>query len=261
MKHFYSGHKVSISFLLGVVLLAGFFAYNKMETSLFPEITFPKIKIIADNGQEPVDKMMITVTKPLENAIKQVHDLHMIQSNTSRGSCEISAYFDWDADINLSQQMMESRIAEIRNTLPPDVEITVEKMNPSLLAVMGYTLETKNKTPIEQKLIANNIIKPFLSQVNGVATVRVLGGKTKEYWVELNPSKMTAYSITPSDLKNALDQTGFILSNGYSYDNRRLYLNLTDAGIYSKDDLEEVVVKNDGNRTVLLSDIATVEIK
>ncbi len=261
MKHFYSGHKVSISFLLGVILLAGFFAYNKMETSLFPEITFPKIKIIADNGQQPVDKMMITVTKPLENAIKQVHSLHMIQSTTSRGSCEISAYFDWDADINLSQQMMESRIAEIRNTLPSDVEITVEKMNPSLLAVMGYTLETKNKTPIEQKLIANNIIKPFLSQVNGVATVRVLGGKTKEYWVELNPSKMTSFAVTPTDLKNALDQTGFILSNGYSYDNRRLYLNLTDAGIYSKDDLEEVVIKNDGKRTVLLSDVAMVEVK
>ncbi|MCX6312845.1 MAG: efflux RND transporter permease subunit [Bacteroidetes bacterium] len=261
MKHFYSGHKVSISFLLGVILLAGFFAYNKMETSLFPEITFPKIKIIADNGQEPVDKMMITVTKPLEQAIKQVHSLHMIQSTTSRGSCEISAYFDWSADINLSQQMMESRIAEIRNTLPPECEITVEKMNPSLLAVMGYSLETKNKTPIEQKLISNNIIKPFLSQVDGVATVRVLGGKTKEYWVELNPMKMTSFAVTPNDLKTALDETGFILSNGYSYDNRRLYLNLTDAGIYSKDDLEEVVVKNDGKRTVLLSDVAQVEVK
>src|SRR5665213_2867110 len=137
MKHFYSSHKVSISFLLGVILLAGFFSYNKMETSLFPEITFPKIKIIADNGQEPVDKMMITVTKPLEQAIKQVHNLHMIQSTTSRGSCEISAYFDWDADINLCQQMMESRIAEIRNQLPPDMDLSVEKMNPSLLAVMG----------------------------------------------------------------------------------------------------------------------------
>ena len=216
MKQFYSGHKTSISFLLGVILLVGYFAYQKMETSLFPEITFPKIKVIADNGQEPVDKMMITVTKPLENALKQVHHLHMVQSSTSRGSCEISAYFDWDADINLSQQMMESRIAEIRNVLPPELSITVEKMNPALLAVMGYSLETKNKTPIEQKLIATNIIKPFLSQVNGVATVRVLGGKTKEYWVELIPSKMTSFSVTPADLKKALDETGFILSNGYS---------------------------------------------
>ncbi|MEO5642635.1 MAG: efflux RND transporter permease subunit [Bacteroidia bacterium] len=261
MKQFYSVHKISISFLLGVILLGGLFAYEKMETSLFPEITFPKIKIIADNGQEPVDKMMITVTKPLENAIKQVSGLHLIQSITSRGSCEISAYFDWNVDINQSQTMMESRIAAIRNLLPVETAITVEKMNPSLLAVMGYTLEAKNKTPIEQKLIANIIIKPFLSQVNGVASIRVLGGKTKEYWVELNTTKMTSFGITPSAIKSALDQTGFISSNGYSYDNRRLYLNLTDAGIYSKSDLEKVVIRNDGKRPVLFQDIGTIEIR
>src|SRR5882672_9541759 len=126
MKHFYSGHKISISFLLGVILLAGFYAYHKLETSLFPEITFPKIKVLADNGQQPVDKMMITVTKPLENAIKQVHDLNMVQSITSRGSCELSAYFNWSADVDECQQMMESRISEIRNTLPQGIQVTVE---------------------------------------------------------------------------------------------------------------------------------------
>ncbi len=261
MKHFYTGHKNSISFVLAIILLAGFFAYNKMQTSLFPEITFPKIKIIADNGQQPVDKMMITVTKPLENAVKQVHDLKMIQSATSRGSCELSAYFNWGTDINLCQQMMESRIAEIRNTLPPSVNISVEKMNPALLAVMGYTLESKDKTPIELKLLANNTIKPFLSQVEGIATVRVLGGKTKEYWIELNTQRMSSYSITPDIIKSALDATNFISSNGYSYDYRRLYLNLTDAGLYNKEDLENVIIRNDGKRVVLLKDIASVEVK
>jgi len=261
MKHFYNRYKNSISFLLAVILLAGFFAYNKMQTSLFPEITFPKIKIVVDNGQQPVDKMMITVTKPLENAIKQVHDLQMVQSVTSRGSCDLSAYFNWDADINLCQQMMESRISEIRNTLPAGIDIRVEKMNPSLLAVMGYTLDCKDKSPIEQKLIAINIIKPFLSQVAGVSSVRILGGKTKEYWIQLNTQRMSSFSITPAIIKNALDQTNFILSNGYSYDYRRLYLNLTDAGLYNKEDLENVIIRNDGKRVILLKDIASVEIK
>ncbi len=261
MKHFYTGHKNSISFVLAIILLAGFFAYNKIQTSLFPEITFPKIKIIADNGQQPVDKMMITVTKPLENAVKQVHDLKMVQSVTSRGSCELSAYFNWDADINICQQLMESRIAEIRNTLPPGMNISVEKMNPALLAVMGYTLESNGKTPIELKLIASNIIKPFLSQVEGVATVRVLGGKTKEYWIELNTQRMSSFSITPDIIKTALDQTNFISSNGYSYDYRRLYLNLTDAGLYNKSDIENVIIRNDGKRVILLKDLASVEVK
>jgi CzcA family heavy metal efflux pump len=261
MRHFYNRYKNSISFLLAVILLAGFFAYNKMQTSLFPEVTFPKIKILADNGQQPVDKMMITVTKPLENAIKQVHDLNVVQSITSRGSCELSAYFNWSADIDQSQQMMESRISEIRNMLPPGIQITVEKMNPSLLAVMGYTLESKGKSAIEQKLIAENIVKPFLSQVAGVAGVRVLGGKTKEYWVQLNTRKMSSFAITPDLIQTALGQTNFITSNGYSYDYRRLYLNITDAGLYNKNDIENVVIRNDGKRLILLKDIASVEIK
>lgn len=261
MKHFYNGHKNSISFVLGILLLAGVFACSKMQTSLFPEITFPKIKIIADNGQQPVDKMMVTVTRPLETAIRQVHDLNMVQSITSRGSCELSAYFNWGAGIDQCQQMIESRIDEIRNTLPPSTTITVERMNPSLLAIMGYTLEAEGKTPVELKLIANTVIRPFLSQVDGVASVRVLGGKTKEYWIELNTQTMSSFSITPGMIRDALAQTNFITSNGYSSDYRRLYLNITDAGIYNKSDLGNVIIRNDGRRVVLLKDIASVEIR
>ena len=75
-----------------MILVGGIFAYTRLQTSLFPEITFPKIKVIADAGLQPVDKMMVTVTRPLENAIKQVPDLQTIRSTTSRGSCEMSRY-------------------------------------------------------------------------------------------------------------------------------------------------------------------------
>ena len=118
--------------MLVMIILGGGFAFSKMQSSLFPEITFPKIKIIADGSLQPVDKMMISVTRPLENAIKQIPDLKSIRSTTSRGSCEISAYIDWKADVDLGQQRIEARIAEIRNTLPADLSISVEKMNPSI---------------------------------------------------------------------------------------------------------------------------------
>src|SRR5260221_839336 len=142
MKNFFVSYKNPLTVMLAIILMGGVFAYSKLQTSLFPEITFPKIKVIADAGLQPVNKMMVTVTKPLENAIKQVPDLQTIRSTTSRGSCEISAFMDWKANIDLSQQRIESKISQIRNQLPPDVQITVEKMNPSILPVMGYTLES-----------------------------------------------------------------------------------------------------------------------
>ncbi|MBS1655689.1 MAG: efflux RND transporter permease subunit, partial [Bacteroidetes bacterium] len=142
MKNFFVSHKSPLTVVLVLIILGGFFAYSKMQTALFPEITFPKIKVIADAGQQPVDKMMISVTRPLENAIKRIPDLKDIRSTTSRGSCEISAFLDWNADIDVSQQRIQSRISEITNELPPGVQITVERMNPSILPVIGYSLES-----------------------------------------------------------------------------------------------------------------------
>ena len=158
MKNFFLSYKSPVSVILAVIIAGGLFLYGQIQVSLFPEITFPKLKVIADNGEQPVDKMMVTVTRPLEDAIKQVPDLKILRSITSRGSCEISAFLNWNADINVNQQMMESRIAQIKSQLPPDVQIVIEKMNPSILPVIGYTIESDKKTPIELNLLATYTI-------------------------------------------------------------------------------------------------------
>lgn len=258
MNNFFVKYKSGLSTIIFLVLLGGIFAYSKMQTSLFPEITFPKIKVIADAGQQPVDKMMVTVTKPLENAIKKIPNLKTVRSTTSRGSCEISAFVDWNSDLDVSKQQIESRINQIRSVLPANIQITVEKMNPSILPVIGYAIESTNRSPIEIKKIANFTIKPFLSQVDGVSEVRVIGGKEKEYWIELNLNKMMAYGITPDAIAQVLNQTNFITSNGYLADNRFLYLTLTDAQITKKSDLENLVILNNGKGIIALKDIATV---
>jgi CzcA family heavy metal efflux pump len=261
VKNFFVSYKSPLSVTLVLIILGGMFAYSRLQTSLFPEITFPKIKIIADAGLQPVSKMMVTVTKPLENAIKQVPDLQYVRSTTSRGSCEISAFMDWNANIDLSQQRIESKIAEIKNDLPPETQITVEKMNPSILPVMGYTLESHQLSPIELKQLANYTIKPFLSQVSGVSEVRIIGGKTKEYWITLDLQKMSTLSITPDMLNTAIGQTGFVKSNGYLSDYHFLYLTVTDATVHTKEDIGNIVIRNTGKRIILLKDLAVIDIK
>ena len=207
MRNFFVTYKNPVTVLIVIIILGGAFAYSKMQTALFPEITFPKIKIIADAGQQPVKKMMITVTRQLENAVKQVPDLQNIRSTTSRGSCEISAYLNWDANVDISQQRIESKINEVRGDLPPGVQINVERMNPSTLQVIGYSLESKSRSPIEMKLLADYTVKPFLSQVPGVSQVVVVGGKTKEYWLTLNLPKMNSLGITPDKINAALSHS------------------------------------------------------
>ncbi len=260
MENIFSKFKSPIAIVLLIVLTGGVMSYRNMKTSLFPNVTFPKIKIIADNGEQPVAKMMTTVTIPLENAIKKVENLSLIRSVTSMGSCEISAFMEWGSDINLDKQQVEAQITEIKNSLPSDVQITVEKMNPSILPVMGYSLQSSSKSATELKMIAEYTVKPYLSRVNGVSSVEVIGGKKKEYRIILDEQKLRFLKISSQKVLDALQQTDFIESNGYTVDYDRLYLTVTDATIKDKQELENLVLFNDSIRKISISDIAKVEI-
>jgi CzcA family heavy metal efflux pump len=261
MKRFFTDYRSPLTVAIFIIVLGGMFAYSKLKTSLFPEITFPKIKVIADAGEQPVDQMMLTITRPLELAIKKVPELQNVRSSTSRGNCEISAFMVWNSDIDLAQQRIESRIAEIRNTLPANVQITVERMNPSILPVIWYLLDSKSRSPIDLKYLATYTIKPFLSQVEGVSEIRIVGGKEKEYWVILDQQKMARLAITPEKIKTALNETDFILSNGFLSDYRMLYLTVTNATANSRSKLEKLVIGNDGKRIITLRDMAQIEIR
>jgi heavy metal efflux system protein len=260
MEKIFSRFKTPVAVVLLLILIGGAFSYSTLKTSLFPNVTFPKIKIIADNGEQPVDKMMVEVTKPLEDAIKRVEYLSYIRSATTMGSCEISAYMEWGSDIDLDKQQVESQIARIKSSLPPDIEITVEKMNPSILPVMGYSIYSDSKNQVELKLIAEYVIKPYLSRIKGVASVQVIGGKTKEYRIIPDIEKLTLLKISPQQILDVMSQTDFIKSNGYTIDYNRLYLTVTDATLKNRQQLEDLVLFNSRVRSIKVSDVAKVEI-
>jgi multidrug efflux pump subunit AcrB len=258
---FYQVFTKPVLFLLLVIVLAGMFFYNRMQTSLFPEVTFPKITLIADNGQQPIDRMMITVTKPLESAVKRVKGVTIVKSSTSRGSCVVQAYFGWDIDIYNAKTQVESRINEIRNFLPAGTTIVIEPMNQSIFPVMGFTLESTSHTLIELRNTALFLVRPQFSQVQGISNAVVRGGKTKEYVLTPDPQKMVGAGITPAMISTAIANNNFVSSNGMLNDYRRLYLTLTDTRVKDIEDLKQVMVKNDGSRIVRLTDIARIDLQ
>lgn len=259
MKQFHHRYKKPLIGLMVLIFLAGIFSYSRLKTSLFPDITFPKLKVIADAGQQPVDKMMVAVTIPLENTIKRVEGLDFIRSTTSRGSCEISVFLKWDADVDKAKSQMEALINDARSNILPGTQTRVEKMNPSILPVMAFSLEGK-RSQIELKKIALLQVKPFLAAAPGVSDVAVVGGKTKEYQIILNPQKMTELRITPEQISTIVGQSNVLQSNGYISDYNRLYLTLTDNAIENKSELENIVIVSTPQRVVRLKDISEIKI-
>lgn len=258
---FHQIYSKPIMFVGLLILLAGIYCYSQMQTNLFPEVLFPRITVIADAGQQPIDRMMITVTKPLESAVKKVPGVTIVKSYTGRGSSDIDVYFKWGTDIYALKTQLESRINEIKGFLPPGTIISTEAMNQSLYPVYGFTLESKNHSRIELRDMGNLIVRPVFSRVNGVSNVVVHGGKAKEFVVIPDVAKMTAAGITPSKIKEALNGTNFVLENGNVSAYSRLYLSLTDTRINTINDLSNTVVRNDGIRKVRLCDVARVEVQ
>jgi multidrug efflux pump subunit AcrB len=167
-KSMYQLFEKPIIFVGALILLAGIYSYLNMRKSLFPEVQFPRITLIADAGEQPVDRMMITVTKPLESAVKKVQGVTTVKSSTSRGSCVIDVYFKWGMDIYALKAQLESRVNEIKNYLPAGTVISTEVMNQSLYPVYGYTLKSKTHGSIEMRDVANLVVRPLFSQVDGI---------------------------------------------------------------------------------------------
>lgn len=259
-KNFFKKYSNPILFIGLLLLLTGAYCYRQMQTNLFPEVPFPRITIIADAGQQPVDRMMITVTKPLESAVKRVQGVTTVKSSTGRGSCVVDVFFNWGTDVYSTKTELESRINEIKNFLPPGTVITTEAMNQSLFPVYGFTLESKSHSSIELRDMGNLVLRPMFSQVNGISNVVVRGGKNKEFVIIPDVMKMSSLGITPSYLKTVFDNTNFVSSNGYLAGYSRLYLSITDTRINDIEELSNLTVKNDGSRVIRLKDIAQIQI-
>ena len=259
-KGLHTLYRRPILFIALLLLLAGGWSYTQMPTSLFPEVPFPRITIIADAGQQPVDRMMITVTKPLESAVKKVQGVSIVKSSTSRGSCVVDVYFRWGMDIYALKSQVESRIGEIKGFLPDGTVISTEVMNQSLFPVYGYTLESKTHSRIALRDVATLTVRPLFSQVKGISNVVVRGGKAKEFVVKPDANRLRALGLTPRDIKDAFSQTNYVLGNGQVADYGRLYLSLTDTRLEGVEDIRKVIVRNDGKRIVRLDDVAQVEV-
>ncbi|MEO5978313.1 MAG: efflux RND transporter permease subunit [Chryseolinea sp.] len=244
-----------------LLVVGGLFSYSRMQTNLFPEVLFPRITIIADVGQIPIDRMMITITKPIETAVKRVQGVTVVKSSTTRGTCTIDVFFQWGSDTYAKRILLESRINEIKNFLPTGVNLSIEAMNQSLFPVYGYTLESKTHSQVALRDQANLNMRPVFAQVSGISNVVVRGGRAKDYVLIPDPGKLTALGLTPNSIITAFNNNNFVLSNGYVSDYRRIYLSLTDTRVNDIEEIKDIIIRNDGNRIVTVQDIAKVEVQ
>jgi CzcA family heavy metal efflux pump len=251
-------HPKAIIFAVAVLGLAGLAAALNLPISIFPDITFPRIVMIAENGEDPAERVMVTLTKPLEEAANSIPDVRNVRSKTARGATEISVNFAWGTDIILSQQLLQAKISSIRNQLPPTASIQVERMNATFFPIIGYALTSEKHSLVEMRDIALYTIRPVLSRVHGISQVQVVGGKTREFLVTADPLKLAAFNLDISQVTDALEKRNIIASVGLVDANYRLYLTLVNNMYASMDEIGQTVLGTHGTTPILLKDVAAV---
>jgi CzcA family heavy metal efflux pump len=257
--HWLRDHRRSILFAVAVLACAGGASLLGLPVSLFPRTTFPRIVVSADAGDRPADRMVVEVTRPLEEAVRAVPGVRSVRSNTSRGACDVSINFDWGLDMIAATLEVESAIAQIRSGLPAGLGYEVRRMDPTVFPVMGLSLTSASRSLVELRDIGLYRLRPLLSTVEGVASVRVLGGRTEEYRVVADPARLAAAGVTLEELVQAVSAANVVEAVGRLEEDEKLYLVLSDTRFRALSDVDAVIVRRGPTGVVNLADVATVE--
>src|SRR5580700_10258434 len=143
-------HGTTILFFLIVLSAAGIYLSQKIPISVFPETNFPRVVIGVDNGVMPVEQMQVTVTKPIEDAMNSVPGLVTVRSTTSRGSAEVSLFFDWNVDMFRTLQLTDAALSKIQSELPSTAKITTNRLTFATFPIIGYALTADDKSEVSQ---------------------------------------------------------------------------------------------------------------
>ena len=256
-----------IFFFLAVLTMGGIYAATQVPISVFPDTNFPRVVIGVDNGVMPVEQMQVTITKPIEDAINSVPGLMTVRSTTSRGSAEISLFFNWNVDMFRTLQLTDAALSKVQQELPATAKITTNRLTFATFPILGYALNSDkdaagNDLVSQTRLweIATYDLKPPLNRVDGVSTVVVQGGKVPEFHIVPNLARLESTGVTMLDIVNAVQSSNIIDSPGLYEANHELILGLVGAQAHDPAELGNLVVKTTASGApVRVADIATVE--
>lgn len=246
--------------LVGVLAVAGALAFRTLPSSIFPEVTFPIVKVIADVGEQPAATMMPTATRPLEEAILRVPGIRQVRSITSRGSSELTANFAWGTDMVVAVQRVQAEVQRISPDLPPNTRVDVEWMNPAIFPIQGYALTSDVETQAQLWQLAEYTLKPALIRIPGISQVQIQGGRQREFQVVLDPAALQGHRLAPADVVDALRRNNAIRSAGFTEANHELYLTLVDGRVNTVDQLGQMAVTVPGAPPVTLGQLGTVRV-
>src|SRR5579862_3966527 len=138
--YWFARHSKSILFVVVVLAIVGVYEAFSIPIAVFPSTNFPRIIIGVDNGVMPIDQMMVTITRPLEEAVNSVPGLQSVRSVTGRGSAGIDLFFNWQVDMFQTLQYVNAALSRAQPELPATANVVAYLMTFASFPIIGYSL-------------------------------------------------------------------------------------------------------------------------
>ena len=259
-QHWTARHSRPVIFLIVTLALLGVYLAFTIPVSVFPSTNFPRVLIAVDNGVMPIDQMMVTITRPLEEAVNSVPGLLTVRSITSRGSAEVDLYFRWDIDMFQTLQYVNAAISRVQPEVPSTARIEAHRLTFAAFPIIAYSLTSDTMPQTKLWEMATYEMKPRLNRLDGVSTVIIQGGQEPEFHIVPDPAKLLSAGVTVSDILDTVRRTNLIDSPGLLEQKHQLYLGLVNGQVKTPEEIANAVIKSTQTGIpVRIGDIASVQ--
>ena len=171
-------HRAAVYLAVALLTLGGVWALFTLPAGIYPEVTYPRIVVLARGGTFEAEQMTVAVTRPLEEALSGVLGLRRVRTLTVRGSAQLSLDFQPNADMQFALSQVQGRLAAARGSLPDGLDLSAERLTPSVFPILQYQLTGAD--PLVLRDLAEFTVRPQLAGLPDVAEVAVEGGRVRD---------------------------------------------------------------------------------
>jgi multidrug efflux pump subunit AcrB len=256
----YARHYFGAILLSALLLtLGGIYSATQMPSAVYPEVTFSRISVIARKPGLDVPNMQVKVTIPLEEAVSTVIGIAQVRSKTIRGASELSLDFNSGFNMLQAEQYTWNRLGTVRSKLPPDVDLEVERMTPSVFPILSLVL-TGGDSPAQLRDFAYFNLAPRIKNIPDVLYANTAGGDLREIEVEPHPEALLAAGLSAADLADQIAKVHRLQPVGRIEQPPFAYQVIVNTQSETAHDIGNLVVTAKNNQPLLVSQLADVRI-
>jgi cobalt-zinc-cadmium resistance protein CzcA len=246
-----------IFFMTGLLIVAGVASYRETPLEAFPDVTNTQIIIVTQWNGRSAEEIERFVTVPIEVAMNSVQQKTNVRSTTMFGLSIIKIIFEDQVEDFFARQQVNNQLRNI--SLPDGVEPDIQPPYGPTGEIFRYTLHSKDRDSRELLTLQNWVIDRQLRSIPGVADVVAFGGRQKIYEVQVNPTKLVKYNITPLEVYQAVTKSNINVGGDVIEKNGQAYVVRGIGLLTSIQDIENIIVEYVGDNPVLVRNVANVK--